>query len=47
MTTVDGLRAAVTGLIGLAAAAEQVLLAEMAESARVLPGTPRRWAALR
>ena len=46
MTTVDGLRAAVTGLIGLAAAAEQVLLAEMAEPARVLPGTPRRWAAL-
>ena len=46
MTTVDGLRAAATGLIGLAAAAEQVLLAEMAESARVLPGTPRRWAAL-
>ena len=46
MTTVDGLRAAVTGLIGLAAAAEQVLLAEMAEPARGLPGTPRRWAAL-
>jgi len=37
------LRAAVTGLIGVAAAAEQVLLAESASAA--MSGSPQRWAA--
>jgi len=43
---VDGLRAAVTGLIGLAAAAEQVLLAEAGLTAHVEPGSPQCWAAV-
>jgi hypothetical protein len=37
------LRAAVTGLIGIAAAVEQVLLAESASAA--MSGSPQRWAA--
>jgi hypothetical protein len=39
------LRAAVIGLIGVAAAAEQVLLAEAAPAAPATPGSPERWAA--
>lgn len=50
MSGVDGLRAAdlravVTGLIGVAAAAEQVLLAEAASATAARCGDPRRWAA--
>jgi tetratricopeptide (TPR) repeat protein len=46
MNRVDGLRAAVTGLIGLAAAAEQVLLAEAGLAAPALSGSPQCWAAV-
>jgi tetratricopeptide (TPR) repeat protein len=42
---IDGLRAAVTGLIAEAGAAEQVLLAETGLTAPVLPGSPGNWAA--
>jgi tetratricopeptide (TPR) repeat protein len=43
---VDGLRAAVTGLISMAAGAEQVLLAEAGSTAQLPPGSPQRWAAV-
>jgi tetratricopeptide (TPR) repeat protein len=43
---IDGVRAAVTGLIGEAAAAEQVLLAETGSAALAAPGGPERWAAV-
>lgn len=46
MTGVESLRAAVTGLIGLAAAAEQVLLAEAGLASGELPGGPQLWAAV-
>jgi tetratricopeptide (TPR) repeat protein len=50
VSSVDGLRAAVTGLIGLAAAAEQVLLAEAASTADAIgdaiAGGPACWAAV-
>ena len=46
MNGVDGLPAAVTGLIGLAAAAEQVLLAETELAAPTLPAGPQHWAAV-
>jgi hypothetical protein len=42
----DGLRAAISGLIGLVAAAEQVLVAEAGAAARAPAGGPERWAAL-
>ncbi len=43
---ISGLRTAVTGLIGAAAAAEQVLLAELELSAPAISGSPQLWAAL-
>jgi tetratricopeptide (TPR) repeat protein len=45
MSGIDGLRAAVTGLIAEAAAAEQVLLAETGSAAPMPPGSPQDWAA--
>jgi tetratricopeptide (TPR) repeat protein len=42
----DGLRGAVTGLIGLAAAAEQVLLVESGLAASAPSGSPHSWAAV-
>jgi hypothetical protein len=51
VSRVDGsraadLRSAVTGLICAAAAAEQLLLAELAVAAPAMSGSPQRWAAL-
>jgi hypothetical protein len=45
VSSVDGLRSAVTGLIGLAAAAEQVLLADAGVAEQAAPGSPERWSA--
>lgn len=45
MSGIDGLRAAVTGLIAEAEAAEQVLLAETGFAVPVPPGSPQNWAA--
>lgn len=45
MTGIDGLRAAVTGLLAEAEAAEQILLAETGSALPVPPGSPRDWAA--
>jgi hypothetical protein len=45
VSEIDGLRAAVTGLIADAAAAEQVLLLETESAVPVPPGTPQNWAA--
>lgn len=46
MSGVDGLRAAVTGLIGLAATADQVLLADRELVTRSASGNAERWAAV-
>ena len=46
MNGTEGLRAAVTGLISAAAAAEQVLLAESELAAPAEAGGPQRWAAV-
>jgi hypothetical protein len=47
MSRVDDLRAAVTGLIGLAAAAEQMLMADAGSwpGSAAPSGSPQRWAA--
>jgi hypothetical protein len=46
VSSADGLRTAVTGLIGLAATAEQVLLAETELVTRSPAGNAQRWAAV-